>query len=156
TQVGVLYSADADGFVQRLLLGLVENRHVLAAVATFFDILLVHLAGARYRLIEQGAQLHRPPFAGLERLLVFAKHRAEGDMLQGDVAHAPAPGGGKQVLKVERLPKIDDVKDRLRLPGIEAITNGRQIAGRVRVSAVVFLHQSGRIVQAKKNDQSAV
>ena len=72
-------------------------------------------------------------------------HGAELDVLQFDVCDSPTPGGGEQLVEVLALAMIDDVQNRVGLPGFHAVLDRRQVGRGVEERAVLFLHDHRRL-----------
>ena len=60
-------------------------------------------------------------------------------------AIAPQPGGGEQLLEVQRLAVIDDVQDRVGLPRLHAVLDRGQVGRGVEKRAVLLLHDHRRV-----------
>ena len=126
--------ADADPLGHRAAIGFAEQRLGPGVVVLADD-----LIGPLDRFVQQPGQADGRAGAGFEGPAVFAEHRAEGDVLEFDVAIAPQPGGGEQLLEVERLAMIDDVENRVRPPLVQAILDRGQVGRGVEKRAVLFL-----------------
>ena len=139
-EVGVLERPDADGFGDPLpLLGRKLRPGRLGVVIGADD---------RQRpldsLVEQPFQADSVAGARLERPAVLAEHRAEADVLEFDVGVAPAAGGREELVEMQALPMIDDVKNRIGSPGLYPILDRGQIGRAVEKRPVLLLDQERR------------
>ncbi len=107
------------------------------------------------RFVEQPVQADGVAAAGLERPAVVAQHGAEADVLQLDVVVAPQPGGGEELLEVQRLAMIDDVQDRVGPPLVHAVLDRGQVGRGVEERAVLLLHDHRRVVALEKDAHGA-
>src|SRR5579875_4209885 len=76
-------------------------------------------------------------------------------MLQLDFVVSPAAYDVEKLLEVQALTKIDDIKDRIRVPLLQTIADRCQVSRRVGVGAVTLLNKGRRFLRTEKdNDRS--
>ena len=77
-------------------------------------------------------------------------------MLELDVVVAPQPGGGEELLEVERLAVIDDVENRVGLPLAHAVLDRGQVGRGVEERAVLLLDDHRRGLAFEEDADRAV
>src|SRR5262249_53962739 len=113
-------------------------RHVLAPCLALRARLLVDLVGAFDGPVEQWNELGGIALARGQRFAVRSANRAKGNVLEVDSIEARPPRCFKEVLEVQRLAEIDDVKDRARLPVFQAIPDRREVRSRISKGPILF------------------
>src|SRR5205085_11799973 len=93
---------------------------------------------------------------GLERLAVGAHDGAEFDVLKIGVSIAPAAGDSEELFKMLALAVINDVEDRVWMPGFVAELDRGEVAGRVEERAVLLLDDHWRFKSFDKNNNGAL
>jgi hypothetical protein len=151
-EVGVLDGPDAD--LARDVFFLVVRQRLGAAEGHVLGVLLRHeVQGAFLGLVQQGHEFDSAALAGLKRFAVGPHHGAEGDVLQGHAGRGEPrqPRGREELLKVERLPRIDHVEDfvgppprGLLRPRAATVPYGRKVGRGVQVPLIGFLDKEGQ------------
>src|SRR5260370_41226098 len=79
----------------------------------------------------------------------------EDNMFQRYVVVSPSPRHLEQVFKMERLRRTNAVKDPLRLPLLQPMTDGGQIRRRVGDCSIFLANEAGDLVGSRQDGQGA-
>ena len=151
-QVGVLQSGDPDCLGDLFALRHGELGTVRLAVVVFLDN-SQRLAHAFVDQPFQPDRIARPRFV---RFSIFAQHGSESDVMQRNALVAPQPRGREQFVEVLGLPMIDNVENRVRIPTLDAVPDGRQIGRGVKKCSIPLADDHRRVEPVEEDAHGAV